>query len=76
MRKGYERVRADISLDAILANMESMKRNLKEGVQITAVLKTNAYGHGAGEDEYPSCRISGRHAGTAVRGGKSCRKED
>ena len=49
MRKGYERVRADISLDAILANMESMKRNLKEGVQITAVLKTNAYGHGAVE---------------------------
>ena len=49
MRKGYERVRADISLDAILANMESMKRNLKEGVKITAVLKTNAYGHGAVE---------------------------
>ena len=49
MRKGYERVRADISLDAILANMESMKKNLKEGVQITAVLKTNAYGHGAVE---------------------------
>ena len=49
MRKGYERVRADISLDAILANMESMKRNLKEGVQIAAVLKTNAYGHGAVE---------------------------
>ncbi len=49
MRKGYERVRADISLDAILANMESMKRNLKEGVLIAAVLKTNAYGHGAVE---------------------------
>ncbi len=49
MRKGYERVRADISLDAILANMESMKKNLKEGVQIAAVLKTNAYGHGAVE---------------------------
>lgn len=49
MRKGYERVRADISLDDILANMESMKRNLKEGVQIAAVLKTNAYGHGAVE---------------------------
>ena len=44
MRKGYERVRADISLDAILANMESMKRNLKEGVQITAV-------HGGSQDQ-------------------------
>lgn len=49
MKQGYERVRADISLDAILTNMESMKRNLKEGVQIAAVLKTNAYGHGAVE---------------------------
>ena len=42
-----ERVRADIDLSAVLFNMESMHRNLRPGVRMVAVVKTNGYGHGA-----------------------------
>ena len=41
------RVWAEIDLDAILFNMESMKNNIDPGTMIVAVVKTNAYGHGA-----------------------------
>lgn len=41
------RVYAGIDLDALRFNMESMHRNLKEGTQIAAVIKADAYGHGA-----------------------------
>lgn len=43
------RVRAEIDLDAVRYNMESMYRNLKPGTKMAAVIKTNAYGHGAVE---------------------------
>lgn len=43
----YDRVWAQIDLSALRFNMASMKRNLKEGVMMTAVLKTNGYGHGS-----------------------------
>ena len=45
--KGHDRVWAQIDMDAVLANMESMRRNIREDAKIVAVLKTNAYGHGA-----------------------------
>lgn len=41
------RVYAKISMDALRYNMQSMHNNLKEGTQIVAVIKTDAYGHGA-----------------------------
>lgn len=41
------RVYADIDLDAVRFNMESMHRNIKEGTQMAAVIKADAYGHGA-----------------------------
>lgn len=44
-----ERVYADIDLDAVLYNMNSMHNNLKEGTLMTAVIKADAYGHGAGK---------------------------
>ena len=41
------RVYAEIDLDALRFNLESMKKNLHDGVMITAVIKANGYGHGA-----------------------------
>lgn len=43
------RVRADIDLDAVLYNMESMHKRLKPGTKIAAVVKADGYGHGAVE---------------------------
>lgn len=43
------RVRADIDLDAVLYNMESMHKKLKLGTKIAAVVKADGYGHGAVE---------------------------
>ncbi|MCR4743899.1 MAG: alanine racemase [Lachnospiraceae bacterium] len=43
----YERVCATVDLDALHFNLESMKNNLAAGTKIMAVIKTNAYGHGA-----------------------------
>ncbi|MDO5133494.1 MAG: alanine racemase [Eubacteriales bacterium] len=42
-----ERVSAEIDLSAITYNMESMYRNLLPGTRMTAVIKTDGYGHGA-----------------------------
>ena len=47
--KKYTRVCAKIDLDAIEYNMEMMKNNLKEGTRNISVLKTDGYGHGAGQ---------------------------
>ncbi|MBR1391283.1 MAG: alanine racemase [Lachnospiraceae bacterium] len=44
---GYERVYAQIDLDALRFNMESMHDNTKKGTLFFAVIKTDAYGHGA-----------------------------
>ena len=38
---------AGIDLDALRYNMESMHKNIKEGTKIAAVIKADAYGHGA-----------------------------
>ena len=45
--KKYRRVHADIDLDAVLFNFEQMSQNVPEGTKIVAVVKTDAYGHGA-----------------------------
>lgn len=45
--KAYTRVCARIDLDAVSFNLDSMKRNLKEGTQMMGVVKTDGYGHGA-----------------------------
>lgn len=43
----YTRVYAPIDLDAVVFNMEAMKRCLAPGTGIIGVLKTDGYGHGA-----------------------------
>ena len=43
----YDRLYAGIDLDAVRSNMESMHNHIKEGTKITAVVKADAYGHGA-----------------------------
>lgn len=45
--KHYDRVCADIDLDAVLYNMEQIRGNLKPETKIMGVIKTDAYGHGA-----------------------------
>ncbi len=45
--KRYERVCAYVDLDAILSNLEQMKQHMSIDTQIVAVIKTDAYGHGA-----------------------------
>ena len=43
------RVYADIDLSAVLYNLESMHKNMKQDSKIAAVIKTDAYGHGASQ---------------------------
>ena len=43
----YDRVWAEVDLDAALYNMERMHQNLKSGTKMAAVIKTDGYGHGA-----------------------------
>lgn len=45
--KIYSRVYARVDLDAIRHNLEEMKRHLPKQTKIMAVVKTDAYGHGA-----------------------------
>ena len=45
--KMYTRVWAPIDLDAVVYNMESMKKNLNPGTEMVGVVKTDGYGHGA-----------------------------
>lgn len=47
MGEGNERVKAEIDLSAVLSNMENMYRHLRPGTKMIAVVKTDAYGHGA-----------------------------
>lgn len=42
-----ERIYAGIDLNAVRYNLDSMHNNLKAGTQIAAVVKADAYGHGA-----------------------------
>ena len=44
---GHDRIWAQIDMDAVLYNMESMRAAISEETQMVAVLKTNGYGHGA-----------------------------
>ncbi|MDO4302653.1 MAG: alanine racemase [Bacillota bacterium] len=47
MREDYQRVYAEVNLDAIRSNMENMKANLAQGTKMIGVIKTDGYGHGA-----------------------------
>ena len=45
--KQYSRVCERVDLDAIFYNFQMMKANIKDGVKMIAVIKTDGYGHGA-----------------------------
>ncbi|MDE7183172.1 MAG: alanine racemase [Lachnospiraceae bacterium] len=47
--KHYDRAWAEIDLDALLFNIEGIKKSIDRTTQIIAVLKTDGYGHGAGQ---------------------------
>ncbi len=47
MFEEYSRVYAKIDLEAIKYNLDSMKNNIPTGTKMMAVIKTDAYGHGA-----------------------------
>ena len=44
--ESYQRVWAEVDLDAIFENMVHMKENIAENTKILAVIKTDGYGHG------------------------------
>ena len=44
--ESYQRVGAEVDLDAIWENMVHMKENIAENTKILAVIKTDGYGHG------------------------------
>ena len=43
----YKRVCARVDLNALRFNMDSIKKNIKDGTSIMAVIKADGYGHGA-----------------------------
>ena len=43
----FDRIWANIDLDAVNRNVKNIQENLQEDVKILAVIKANAYGHGA-----------------------------
>lgn len=45
--KEYYRVQANINLDAICNNIKNAKNKLKAGTKVMAIIKADAYGHGA-----------------------------
>ena len=45
--KHFDRVWAEVDLDAVAYNVESIKNSIKEDTKIIAVIKTDGYGHGA-----------------------------
>ena len=47
MRDDYQRVYAEVRLDAVISNMDNMKANIAPKTKMIAVIKTDGYGHGA-----------------------------
>ena len=45
--KNYERVVAEVDLDAVIHNLRAMQEHVGENVMMCAVVKADAYGHGA-----------------------------
>jgi len=45
--KNYDRIHAIIDLDAIVHNMEQLRKNITGTTKILAVIKADGYGHGA-----------------------------
>ncbi len=46
-KRTYYRVQANINLDAIYENVQNAKKLLSDGTKLMAIIKADAYGHGA-----------------------------
>ena len=46
-QKHYDRAWAEVDLDAVLFNIENIKKDISDHTKIIAVIKTDGYGHGA-----------------------------
>ena len=46
-KEEYERVYAEVNLDAVSSNLRHMRENLSPETKIIAVVKADGYGHGA-----------------------------
>lgn len=47
MMKDYDRVYAVVDLDAVVYNMEQMKKNIAPNTMMMGIIKADGYGHGA-----------------------------
>lgn len=47
MKEEYQRVYAEVNLDAVRSNMDHMKANIAPETKMIGVIKTDGYGHGA-----------------------------
>ena len=47
MIEGYQRVYAEVNLDAVRSNLECVKEHVTPGTKVLGVIKTDGYGHGA-----------------------------
>ena len=47
MIEGYQRVYAEVNLDAVRSNIECVKEHVTPGTKVLGVIKTDGYGHGA-----------------------------
>lgn len=47
VREDYQRIWAEVDLDAVIGNLEKIKANVTPETLVMAVIKTDGYGHGA-----------------------------
>ncbi len=62
----YRDTWVDVNLDAISENVKTIKGNLPEGVHVMAVVKANAYGHGAIEVATEALAAGATYLGVAI----------
>ncbi|MDO4332039.1 MAG: alanine racemase [Eubacteriales bacterium] len=69
--KGYDRVWAQIDLDAFLWNLREMEKNIAPDTSLIGVVKTDGYGHGAvplAKEMERDEKVSGFAVATAAEG--------
>ncbi|UTR13407.1 alanine racemase [Salipaludibacillus sp. LMS25] len=62
----YRDTWVEVNLDAISENVKAIKGNLPEGVHVMAVVKANAYGHGAVEVATEALAAGATYLGVAI----------
>ena len=55
----YDRVWAEVDLDAVSCNIQSIQQKIQKTTKIIAVVKTDGYGHGAVRMGVCSCNCGG-----------------